>query len=103
MAGTQAPKGFGLLFAIVGIPLIVWDAAGTSNELEALDASSSSENARIKACVTKTAKFGRDVSTHRQICGCIVKKAAERRAFKDYGAYDEALLEPIISECIRGS
>ncbi|OWQ91741.1 hypothetical protein [Sphingopyxis witflariensis] len=103
MAGTQVPKGFGLLFAIVGIPLIVWDAAGTSNEMEALDASSSTENARIEACVTTAVKSGPDLSTHRQICGCIVKKAAERGAFKDYGAYDDALLEPIVDECMRGS
>ena len=29
MIGTQAPKGFGLLFVIVGIPLILWNASLT--------------------------------------------------------------------------
>ena len=101
MAGTQAPKGFALLFVIVGIPLIVWSATSTSSKLETLDASSSTENARLAACEVKTVKFQSDASMRRQLCGCIVKKAAERRVFKDYGAYDEALLTPIIGECMR--
>lgn len=103
MIGTQAPKGFGLLFVIVGIPLILWNAVGTSGELEALDDSSSTKNARIEACETKAIKFEPNASVRREMCGCIVEKAAENRAFKDYGAYDERLLEPIVSECMRGS
>lgn len=103
MASAQAPKGFGLLFVIVGIPLIIWNAAGTGREMEALDASGSTEVERIEACVAKAAKFEPDLATPRQTCGCIVKKAAERGAFKEYDAYDENLLAPIVGECMRGS
>ena len=101
MAGTQAPKGFALLFIVVGIPLILWSAAGTNSELEAFDASSSTEQARIEACETKTIKLQSDPTMRRRMCGCIVRKATERRALKDYGAYDEALLAPIVSECAQ--
>ena len=102
MIGTQAPKGFGLLFVIVGIPLILWNASGTNSELEPLDASGSTESARIEACEAKAVKLEPNSSARRQLCGCIVKKASERGAFKDYGAYDEGLLEPIVGECMRG-
>ena len=102
MIGTQAPKGFGILFVIVGIPLILWDASGTNSELEALDASGSTESARIEVCEAKAVKLEPKSSARRQLCGCIVKKAYERGAFKDYGAYDEGLLEPIVSECMHG-
>lgn len=103
MIGTQATKGFGLLFAIVGIPLILWNASGANSELAALDASSSTESARIEACEAKAIKLEPNSSARRQLCGCIVEKASERGAFKDYGAYDEGLLEPIVGECMRGS
>ena len=46
MFGTQAPKGLGILFVFVGVPLILWDAAGTKDELDALDASSDGDLSR---------------------------------------------------------
>src|SRR5687768_9771337 len=66
MAGTQAPKGFGILFVFVGVPLIVWNAAGVSGELGALDASSSSSSARIEQCIANTAELLPDPSIRRQ-------------------------------------
>lgn len=101
MAGTQAPKGFALLFIVVGIPLIIWSATNTNAELEALDASSSTEQSRLAACEAKTVKLRSDPTMRRRLCGCIVSKAAERGAFKDYGSYDEALLAPVVSECAQ--
>lgn len=103
MAGTQAPKGFLLLFVVVGIPLILWSAANTNSELQALDASSGTEAARIAACEAKMVKLQPDTSMRRRLCGCIVGKAAERGAFRDYGSYDEASLAPAIRACMPGS
>ncbi|UKK85993.1 hypothetical protein L7H23_07790 [Sphingopyxis sp. BSN-002] len=102
MAGTQAPRGFALIFAIVGIPLIIWNAADASGELGALDASSSTEAARIDYCVAKAAEFEPEMPAPRRTCECIVAKAAAQGALKDYGAYDETKLESIIGECTRG-
>jgi hypothetical protein len=102
MAGIQAPKGFGILFAIVGVPLIVWSAAGTRRDLERLDASSSTESARIEACVAKTAEIVPDALIRRHVCGCVVDKAAAQGAFERYGAYDRDVLDPIVGKCLRG-
>lgn len=57
----------------------------------------------IEACEAKAVELEPDSSSRRQLCGRIVKKAADRDAFKDHGAYDEGLLEPIVGECMRGS
>ena len=103
MAGTQAPKGFGLLFVFVGIPLIIWSAAGTSGELEALDASGNPTAARIEQCVANPAELLPDLSIRRPVCECVVGKATTRDAVEDYGSYDKAVLAPIISECMRGN
>lgn len=101
MANTQSPKILGILFAVVGIPLIVWSASGTHGELEALNTESSSHSARVAACEAKSVQFERDPSARRDLCGCIVRTAESRGAFKPYGGYDESLLEPIISQCVR--
>ena len=102
MAGTQAPKGFGLFFLFIGIPLIIWNAAGANSELEALDASSNTTDARIEQCVANTAELVSDASVRRQVCGCVVGKAAARGALEEYGSYDSDALDLIIAECLRG-
>ena len=102
MAGTQAPKGFGILFALVGIPLIIWSAAGTNEELKALDAASNTPGARVEQCVANTAELLADTSIRRVVCECVVEKATARGALEDHGSYDREALEPIIGECMRG-
>lgn len=102
MASTQAPTGFGVLFAIVAVPLIVWSAAGTKRDLETLDGSSNAHKGRIEKCVANTAEFVPNSSMRRQVCGCVVDKAAARGAFERYGAYDKESLDPIVGQCLRG-
>lgn len=102
MAGTQTPKGFGILFALVGIPLIIWSAMGTREELDALNASSSTSDARVEQCLAKTAEWVPDTSIRRPVCECVVAKATKRGAVTDYGGYDEERLGPIVDECMRG-
>ena len=102
MAGTQVPKGFGILFVLVGIPLILWSAAGTKKDLAALDASSNAPAARIERCVAKIAEFLPDESIRRPVCECVVAKATARGALGEYGSYDREALGPIIGECLRG-
>ena len=102
MVATQVPKGFGLLLAAVGVPLILWDAAGTGQRIQAIDARSSTPDARLEACMTKTADIVSIPQMPESVCGCIVDKAEARGAYERYGSYDEAKLEPIIGECLRG-
>lgn len=102
MTSTQAPKGFGILFVLVGIPLILWNAAGTSDELDALNAKADTGGRRIEQCVANTAGLVSDPSLRRHVCECVVAKATARGALADFGGYDEAALDPIIGECVRG-
>lgn len=102
MAGTKAPKGFGIAFILVGVPLIIWSAMGTKRDLDTLDAAANTQQARIEQCVTKIAEILPDMSIRRHVCGCVVAKAAARKAFERQGSYDEELLGPIIGECMRG-
>ncbi len=102
MAGTQAPRNFGILFALVGVPLIIWNAAGTRRDLDRLEAASNTQGARIEKCMANTGEAVPDTSIRRHVCGCIVSKAAARDAFEENGSYDRKLLEPIIGECLRG-
>jgi hypothetical protein len=102
MAGTQAPKGFGILFVLVGVPLIIWSAAGANEDLKALNASSNTRGARVEQCVANTAEVLEDTSIRRVVCECVVDKASARGALGDYGSYDRDALDPIIGECLRG-
>lgn len=102
MAGTQVPKGVGIAFAVIGVPLIIMSAAGTHKELEALNASGGSEAVRVDQCIAKTMTIVPDPSLRRAVCACVVHKAAARGGFKDFGAYDRRVLDPIADECLRG-
>jgi hypothetical protein len=102
MASTQVPKGLGILLAIVGVPLILWDAAGTSAALDAFNATSSSNEGRTDQCMAKTAAIAPDASIRRPVCECVADKATSRGVTMENGAYDEDLLLPIIDECFRG-
>jgi len=102
MASTQVPKGLGIAIAIVGLPLILWDAAGTSDKLNDLRAASNSDERRIEQCMTKTAEMIPDASIGLTVCSCVVEKAKKRGAYTDHGSYDEALIGPIVNDCFRG-
>lgn len=102
MAGTRAPKGFGILFTVVGVPLIIWSAARANSDLDALDKSRSTEEARVEQCLANTIKVLPDLSIRRPVCECVVAKAEKRGASRRYGAYDTDALGPVIGECLRG-
>ena len=102
MAGTQAPKGFGILFVLVGIPLIIWSAADANSELQALKAGSNPSDARVESCVAKTAHLVSIPSLRRDVCECVVERATEQDALGEYGSYDEAVLGPIVDQCLQG-
>jgi hypothetical protein len=102
MAGNQAPKGFGILFVLVGIPLIIWSAADANSELQALKAGSSPSGVRVESCVAKTEGLISIPGLHRDVCECVVENATEQDALGDYGGYDKAALGPIIDQCLQG-
>ena len=102
MAGTQAPKGFGILSALVGVPLILWDASRTNDQLKALEALSSAPDGRIELCVERTAEIVPNDDLRADVCKCVVDKATKRGALGQYGSYDADQLNPIVSECVRG-
>ena len=102
MASTQVPAGLGLLLAVVGVPLILWDAAGTHERIQNADAQASTPDARIEACMARTADIVSIPEMRESVCGCIVEKAEARDANASYGSYDQAKLEPIIGDCLRG-
>ncbi|WP_308516078.1 hypothetical protein [Sphingomonas flavescens] len=95
MAGTQAPKGFGLAFVVIGIPLIIWRATGTNRELAAMDTT----EARTAQCVAKAEPITKSRSDAEAICGCVVRRAASAGIAQPHGAYDEDALRPIIGQC----
>jgi hypothetical protein len=71
MAGTQAPKGFGLAFVLIGVPLIFWSASGTNQKVAALDTPES----RQASCVAKVDGLGVKGTQATEMCGCIVERA----------------------------
>ena len=95
MAGTQAPKGFGLLFILVGIPLILWSASGTNESMAALD----TREAREARCIQKIAHVPLSPENAQAICGCTVRKAEEQGITQSGGAYDEEAIRPIVESC----
>jgi hypothetical protein len=102
MAGTQVPKGLGIAMLIVGIPIILWNAVGVSQQLDEAKAASNSVEGRIERCMALGAEELPDESIRHAVCGCVVEKASASGANRDYGAYDEDLLMPIFGECYRG-
>jgi hypothetical protein len=97
MAGTQAPKGFGLVFALVGVPLILWSAWGTKDELAALD----STEARQAQCIEKTSHLASLRNNAEDMCHCVVLEAEKRGITQRYGAYDEDALMPVVEMCYQ--
>ncbi len=97
--GTRVPKGLGIGVMLVGVPLVLWSAASTSDELNALDAESSSREGRVEACIAKTGHLGIPPARHRDMCMCVVDKAQERGVAASYGSYDEAGLEKVVKSC----
>ena len=95
MAGTQAPKGFGLAFALIGVPLIFWSASGTNQKVAALDTPES----RQASCVAKLDGLGVKGTQAMEMCGCIVERAAAAGITEQHGAYDEKALAPIVNAC----
>ena len=97
MAGTQAPKGFGLIFAVVGVPLILWSAWGTKGELTALDNTES----RQAQCLEKTAHLLSLRNDAEDLCHCVVLEAEKRGITQRGGAYDEDALMPVVEMCYQ--
>jgi hypothetical protein len=97
MAGTQAPKGFGILFALVGIPMILWSASGVSGELRSLD----SPDRRQAQCLENISSLGLQAGTAQELCSCTVSEADKRGITSRYGAYDRDALGPIVDFCYR--
>ena len=102
MASKQVPTWLGVGVLVVGTPFILMDAASTSRELNALNAEQNAPDALVNMCMERTAHLMEDSPMHERVCECIVDKATARGALDDFGGYDEAKLEPITSECLRG-
>lgn len=97
--GTQVPKGLGIGLMLVGVPLILRDAARTSDELNALNAEASSRESRVETCIQEIGPYDVPPSKQQDMCNCLVDTAAERGIIKRYGSYDEAGLEKVIKSC----
>ena len=97
MAGTQAPKGFGLLFVLVGVPAILWSAWGASGEREALD----SPAARRAQCLERTGPLSLSTADAEALCGCVVAEAERRGIGQRGGGYDRDRLGPVVELCFE--
>ncbi len=97
--GTQVPKRLGIGVMLVGVPLILWDASRTSDELNARNAEASSRDSRVETCIQEIGPYGVPPSKQPYMCNCLVDTAAERAITKRYGSYDEAGLEKVIKSC----
>ena len=95
MAATQAPKGFGLLFALIGVPLILWSAWGANDELKALD----SPDSRRKLCLERARPLSLPAADAEAMCGCIVREAARRGIEQRRGAYDRDGIRTVVELC----
>ncbi|KRA83018.1 hypothetical protein [Altererythrobacter sp. Root672] len=95
MASTQAPKGFALLFAVVGIPLILWQSWGANEELKALDTT----EARQARCVEQTASVQLSREDAQGVCRCMVLEAEKRGITKAHGSYDMDALKSVVERC----
>lgn len=95
MAGIHAPKGFGLMFVLVGIPLILWSAWGTNRQLTSLD----STEARQKQCIARAGELSIAGDEAQSFCSCLVSRAKSAGILKRHGGYDEKALKPIVDAC----
>lgn len=95
MAGTQAPKGFGLAFVFIGIPLILWSAAGTNKKMAKLDTT----EARQAKCIENTASVSISPELRKDLCRCVVREAERRGITGPYGSYDKDRLKPVVDKC----
>lgn len=96
--GTQVPKGFGTAFMLIGVPLILWSAMGTSSDLNKLDQQSSSREGRVNLCIERTTGLvhpGKQV----EMCNCVVDEALKRGADERFGSYNEKALDSAINSC----
>lgn len=87
------------LFACVGVPLILADAASTSGELSAVD--QRAEASRASRCVDLATERGLSRAPAQSLCGCIVREAERRGIDGPHGSYDEARLPAVVSHCER--
>ncbi|WP_298467276.1 hypothetical protein [uncultured Erythrobacter sp.] len=97
--GTQVPKGLGIGMMLVGVPLVLWDASRTSDELNTLNTEASSRNSRVETCIQEIGPYGVPPSKQPDMCNCLVDTAVERGVTGRYGSYDEAGLEKVIKSC----
>lgn len=95
MAGTQAPKGFALAFVFIGIPLILWSAAGSNKQMAALETS----EARQAKCIENTASVDISPELRKDLCRCVVREAERQGITGRYGSYDKDRLRPVVDKC----
>ena len=95
MAGIQAPTGFGLLFALIGVPAILWSAWGANGELNALD----SPESRRRLCLERTGPLSLPAEDDEALCGCVVREAHERGIEQSRGGYDRDGIGRVVELC----
>lgn len=97
MASAQIPGGLGILVLVVGLPIILYDAAGTNAELEQLN----SEEAREARCMQTAAEHSLPDADREALCSCIVAEADARGLNRNQGGYDETGLNEVLQICYQ--
>jgi len=92
---------FPLLFAAVGVPLIIADSASTSSDLNSLDRrANASREARCVGLIQQT-RLSREPG--QTLCRCVIREAQRRGADGPYGSYDEAKFPEVLDHCERAT
>ncbi|MFN2100346.1 hypothetical protein [Altererythrobacter sp. MF3-039] len=99
MAATQAPKGFAILFVLVGVPLIMWDAWSTSGEINKNRSSANAAEARQARCVSKMNVADIPQEMRAELCRCVANEAKARGLSPRPEGYDAQTLEPMVEDC----
>lgn len=98
--GTQVPKGLGIGLMVVGVPLILWSAAGSRTELDALEAQTGTREARVERCLALVHEHRAAAPADQlPLCNCIVDRADERGIDSSFGGYDQDGIEAVIKSC----
>lgn len=92
---------FAALFAGIGVPLILADAASTSRALDAHDRRA--DASRETRCVGLAGQYGLSRERGQALCGCVVGEARRRGIEGPHGAYDEARLPAVLDHCERAT
>lgn len=93
--GTQAPKYMGLIFTVIGVPLILWDADRTKDELDALAVTDN----RQEMCLEKTAHLAIPDHKRGDICRCMITEV-DRRGIVYRKGDSLSKLKPLVEGCL---